>query len=183
MSVNSFSTRTFPIERGVRQWCPLLAALFIISKEPFLQLIKRITPKIHLPAIGYGVPVFAFTDVTVIVGNAEHVARITKACEIYETISAAKINKEKSEVLLLGSSLVDKDEVYGLPVKNNVKIPGSLFDREGPAERKVGQENKGYEGISKKKLEKVKCSLFTRIKVTNSGAFEDPLRLDCNTTK
>lgn len=52
VNINGHRTREFSVQRGVRQGCPLSASLFIISMEPFLQLIKRITPTMHLPAVG-----------------------------------------------------------------------------------------------------------------------------------
>lgn len=94
--VNGSLTKAFPVERGVRQGCPLSAALFIITMEPFLQMIKQKIPPFFLPVAGKTVPVFAFADdVTVIVENVEHVPRVLQICEDYGKLVVQRSIRKK----------------------------------------------------------------------------------------
>lgn len=166
--VNGHATREIRIERGVRQGCPLSAALFIITMEPLLQKIKQKTTPLFLPIIGKVVPVFAFADdVTVIINGAEEVKNVLQACESYERISGAKINKEKSELLFFGSKSVDTDEVYGVPVKREIKILGTYFNCSGPSKTNWWYKMKDLKEKIQQ-LEKIRVTIFARFQIAKS---------------
>lgn len=111
-------------------------------------------------------PVYAFADdATVVANNVEHVLKVPEACERYEKISGARVNREKSEVLLLGQRRVTTNNLYGLPLKENIKILGIIFDCNGPTKqnwtRKIEEIKQSI-----KKLEKVSSNMFERIQIS-----------------
>lgn len=169
--VNGVSTEAFPVERGIRQGCPLSAALFIITLEPFLQKIKKLTPPLFLPGFGMSVPVFAFADdVTVIVQRAEDILAVLQACKEYEQISGAKINRDKSALLCFGSRRVSSNMLYGIPVREEIKILGIDFNAQGPSKRTWYKKlNETREEIEK--LGKVKSTIFARIIIAKTHLF------------
>ncbi len=101
---NGVLTDTFPLERSVRQGCPLSALLYTISAEPLAAYIKQDNKiqGIQLPGGAINVINQFADDTTITVQNEESVKRIMESFEIYGKASGAKINVEKSEIMYVG---------------------------------------------------------------------------------
>jgi len=108
VQVNGKRSGVFPIERSVRQGCPLSPLLYVLALEP---LLRRLRGGWILPVLrGMTVPgpvkakLSAYAnDITVFVSSVSEIVAVNKVLARYEKITGAKINLEKSEGLRLGA--------------------------------------------------------------------------------
>ncbi len=104
VKVNGVLTDPFPLERSVRQGCPLSALLYSITAEPLATLIKKDKEIRGIP-IPHGrmslIHQYA-DDTTFTVRDSESINKIMKHMETYGKASGAKINIDKSEIMSIG---------------------------------------------------------------------------------
>ena len=100
--VNGHLSKPFIISRSVRQGCPLSALLYVLTLEPLLRKLAMLR---GIPReLGCGTSVSAYADdVTVIVSSHEHIELVGQSLQEYEAVTGAKINREKSVGLRLGT--------------------------------------------------------------------------------
>ncbi|KAI4900412.1 hypothetical protein NFI96_009713, partial [Prochilodus magdalenae] len=95
-----------PVQRGIRQGCPLSGQLYSLVIEPLLCRLRRDlrgVPTTSDPS-GTRVSLSAYADdVTVLVTAQEDVEVLESSLEVYEKASSAKVNWGKSEGFLMGS--------------------------------------------------------------------------------
>ena len=144
VKINGITTDTFKLERSVRQGCPLSALLYSLSAEPLAALLStnnNITG-IELPS-GKKSLIYQYADdTTITVKNRESSLETMKMLQIYENISGAKINVNKSEIMYVGIKDEDKIDI-GLNEKGDYfKILGVNLGKES----KNGRD-KVYEGL------------------------------------
>ena len=94
---NGVLTEAFAIKRGVKQGCPLSAALYILAINP---LLKRIKNDKRLSGVktsnGERVVVLAYADdVTVIVKNERELDIVKEHLIFHEEVSGSKLNHDK----------------------------------------------------------------------------------------
>lgn len=104
VKVNGVLTDPFPLERSVRQGCPLSALLYSISAEPLATLVKgdKEIRGIPIPHGGLSLIHQYADDTTFTVRDTESIIKVMKHMETYGKASGAKINVDKSEIMSIG---------------------------------------------------------------------------------
>ena len=104
--VNGVRSEPFTLTRSIRQGFPLSPMLYILALEPFLRKLKANLALHGLTLPGYltGARYTAYADdVSVLVKSSAEVEEVSKEIGRYEAVTGAKINREKSVGLRLGS--------------------------------------------------------------------------------
>ena len=104
LNINGFLSKPIPLNRGVRQGCPLSALLYVLVIEVFaLQL--RVNPNIVGFKVGGEKIVSAhyMDDTTIIIKQNRCFKEVIKEISDYEEASGAKVNYKKTKGLWTGS--------------------------------------------------------------------------------
>ena len=129
---NDFISDPFTPSRGVRQGCPLSALLYVLIAEVFAANV-RCDPAIKGVTVGkteFKIIQYADDTTLLLQGNQSSLA-IENHIANYEKASGAKINKDKSEGLWLGSFKNRPDSPLGFNwKKKTLKILGLYFGTE-----------------------------------------------------
>lgn len=98
---NGLITDAFPLERLVRQGCPFSAALYCLSVEPLVALLKADAQirGVLIPGGGVSIVQQYVDDTTITVRDVDSVNRVMECFELFGKASGAKISVEKTEVL------------------------------------------------------------------------------------
>jgi len=98
------------IERGVRQGCPMSCLLYNIAIEPLAEIIRRSTLKgFRIKGIQERTLVLLFADDTLVYMNKTDKKQILEnIINTFCKASIAKFNKEKTEILPVGSEKYKK---------------------------------------------------------------------------
>lgn len=132
--VNGRSSQPFPVQRGVRQGCPLSPLLYVLVFEAAITSLSResIVPRLPVPGSQCFPTLFAYADdLTICLASASTVSKVIECLEIYGRASGAAVNRRKSSILPLGSEFPYSD-VCGIPVCDTSRILGIHFNRRGP---------------------------------------------------
>lgn len=116
--VQGRTSASFPIERGVRQGCPLSPLLYILAIEPLLQNIfsESGIRNFPLPVGPPCTPIFAYADdITVVVPDSDSVASLLNTVDLYCQASGASLNRAKSAIMSLLPELGSSGCLHGLP--------------------------------------------------------------------
>ena len=106
VEVNGVRSKAFILSRSIRQGCPLSPMLYILALEPFLCKLRAnpILRGLTLPGAAVTARYTAYADdVTVLVTSSAEIEEVSKEIGRYEHVTGAKINREKSVGLRLGS--------------------------------------------------------------------------------
>ena len=106
VEVNGVRSEPFTLTRSIRQGCPLSPMLNILALEPFLRKLKAnpVLRGLTLPGASEVARYTAYADdVSVLVASSAEVEEVSKEIGRYEAVTGAKINREKSVGLRLGS--------------------------------------------------------------------------------
>ena len=115
---NGYSTAWFRLFRGVRQGCPLSAALFIMCVEVLAEIIRANTGIKGVQLEGKELKLSQFADdTTCFVTNEASVAELFATIEIFTKHSGLKLNKEKTQLIWLGSWKTRTDTIANLELK------------------------------------------------------------------
>lgn len=114
INVNRVLMETFQINRGVKQGCPLSAALYILTiRIPYLILYYPLLKKIKqdkriqgtLNSTNKTVKVIAYADdVMIIVKNQEQLGIVCDYFKMYEEVAGARLNQNKMEGVWIGEN-------------------------------------------------------------------------------
>ncbi len=126
VKVNGVLTDPFPLERSVRQGCPLSALLYSITAEPLATLIKKDKEIRGIP-IPHGrmslIHQYA-DDTTFTVRDSESINKIMKHMETYGKASGAKINIDKSEIMSIGGVDIGRCDIPFKVTNDHMRILG-----------------------------------------------------------
>ena len=115
--VNGFVSDEFPIQCSVRQGCSLSPLLYVLCMEPFAHRIRRdpMIKGIPMPGTQEQCKVCQYADDTnLFVSDIGSVRKILMLVELFELVSAAKLNKVKTFGLWLGCWRGRLDQPAGL---------------------------------------------------------------------
>ncbi|CAG2242715.1 unnamed protein product [Mytilus edulis] len=118
---NGFLTNYFHIKNGIRQGCPISALLYVLAAEPLhCRIVKNDKIKgIKVPNCDKEGLIYQHADDTTLsLCNKESIPEVFKEFDLYSKATGAKINRQKSEIICLGTgtlSVVEKDHI-GLKV-------------------------------------------------------------------
>ena len=105
LEINNIISNLFPVERSVRQGCPLSMSLFILFQEPFYRAIvaSRIIRPLRLPdsteikILGYA------DDSTLLIRDDESLLEIYNLIIQFEKAMGSKLNKNKTRIYGMGN--------------------------------------------------------------------------------
>lgn len=127
---NGFLTKYFDVKNGIRQGCPISALLYVLAAESLQSAIRK-----NYNIKGIAIPNsdkigLAFQhadDTTLTVGDHTSIWEAFNVFELYSEGTGAKINKEKSEIMCIGSGVLSDNDVKAIGIKqcyNVVQILG-----------------------------------------------------------
>lgn len=117
--INGHLSSPFPIQRSVRQGCPLSMLLFVLYLHPLLQRLERVC--------GEDLVVAYADDVTVIVSSTQKINDIKHLFLQFEQAAGAKLNLQKTKSVDVGFSDGNPLSVPWLQTSNTVKVLGVIF--------------------------------------------------------
>ena len=129
---NGWTSKPFPLKKGIRQGCPLSALLFLLVVEVLAANIRKdknngINIKIKGENKLIQISQLA-DDTTLFFNNEEAIMNGLNIVEKFGKVSGLKLNKEKTEGLWLGTGENRKDLLAGVNWdKNSVKALGVHF--------------------------------------------------------
>lgn len=123
VNVNGQLTECFEVHRGVKQGCPLSAALYVISISPLVKIIQNDKRLEGVKVGNERVIISAYADdITVFVKSQTELDIIYEHFKIYEKISRAVLNHHKSEAVWIGN--LSKQFPIHINVKEEIKVLG-----------------------------------------------------------
>ncbi len=154
---NGFFTKHVPIKNSIKQGCPVSALLYVLAAEPLGQAIMK-NDKINGVRISNTdteAKIFQHADDTNIFARTkESIHEAFNTLDLYSQASGAKINKQKSEIMCLGSGTLTDAEIDQLQIQrceNVTKVLGIY----------VGKDRKLCENLNwKDKIKRIKTILF-----------------------
>jgi hypothetical protein len=125
--VNNQLTGKVPLNRGIKQGCPLAALLYIVYIEPFILTLQN-----HIKGIEIGSTQFKTScyidDIHMFVSDEYEISTIAVIIEKYHQCTNSQINLSKSQILGLGRwSHKNNCTVDWLKTVNIMEILGVLF--------------------------------------------------------
>ncbi len=125
---NGKCTEFFGITRGIRQGCPISAYLFIMSAELLAIQIRENDNIKGINLNGYQVKIMQMADdTTVFVKDFISLHRVLTVVHLFFKASGLKINKSKSDAMLLGSNKTYTLKPYGINWKEDYIYSLGIF--------------------------------------------------------
>ncbi|CAC5379785.1 unnamed protein product [Mytilus coruscus] len=154
---NGFLTKYVPLCNSIKQGCPMSAILYVLAAEPLGQALLK-NNNIHGIKIPFSVKeskYFAHADdTTLTVADKNSVTEAFKIFDLYSQASGAKINREKSEILCLGSTKISEKELeqFGIKLCENVTKLLGIY---------IGKDKQLCESLNwDDKIKKIKTILY-----------------------
>ncbi|KAJ4451298.1 hypothetical protein ANN_02759 [Periplaneta americana] len=125
IQINGYFTKPIPIQKSVRQGCPLSMILFTLCLEPLLRMIDRHLTLMPNPM---GIPtVQAYADdISVICRNESQLGNLVDILTLYCNATNARVNYKKSALLPLGE-WNPEISIAHIPVRFEARILGIIF--------------------------------------------------------
>lgn len=158
--VNGQLSAPFPVERGIRQGCPLSPLLFVLAIDPLLRRVAN-SPGIRgFPLPGQAqVKVSAYADdVSLFLRDDSSFTAFSRLYSIYSELSGAQINRGKSKALRFGAFTSDLwGEVEWIAA---VKVLGVTYHASGEVARET------WTGIVKKAKKRLSVAAQFKLSFT-----------------
>ncbi|KAL3698329.1 hypothetical protein R1sor_012405 [Riccia sorocarpa] len=117
VQVNESLTPEFPLQRGVRQGCPLAPLLFALASIPFILAIQSAAADGKLKTLKLPMSSALADDTTIYLALHEPTFRlIFDILNVFQFAAGAKINFRKSKILILGRYAQIPDWLCSLPI-------------------------------------------------------------------
>ena len=111
---NGHASTFFPLQRGVRQGCPLSGILFILGIELFARALKNKSSLKDIEVNNHEIKIDQYADdTTVFVRDRESVLELLNLLEKFSSLSGLEINTSKTEALWLGQWKDNQDTPFG----------------------------------------------------------------------
>ena len=158
--LNGFRTRQIPIQRSVREGCPLSMTLYSICLKPLIQTIDKNISGIRIGKTQTRTAIVAYADdVTVFLTRVEDIPKLEGTLHRFEAATGAKVNVTKSRTLALGN-WNKSNTIINIPNYNDVTILGYQFTNINTAAAKTWS------------------SVVARMQATAQDAYQRHLTLD-----
>ena len=167
---NGKTSKYFKLGRACRQGDPIAPYLFIIALEPLVLKIKSTLSGYALPG-GNAKESGLADDLTCFPINEREVKELFKIIQKFTEVSGLEVNKDKSEMLLIGEWNMEEIRPLGFEFVNTLKITGVHF---GKFEHKSKVDKLNFDTMIRKmenNFQKWKCrilSVLGRITVAKS---------------
>ena len=126
VKVNGNLSEFIAVNRGLKQGCPLSAALYVVAISPLLTKIKNDSRLKGTDLYGNSIRVMAYADdVTVMLNNQKEWDIIREHFNEYEQVSGAKLNDSKTECIWVGEER--RMPRLRIEIKKEIKILGIRF--------------------------------------------------------
>ncbi len=134
---NGVITDAFPLERSVRQGCPLSSILYTIIAEPLGTLLKKdkYISGIELPGGGSCVVQQFADDTTLTVKNMASIDRAIEVINMYGRASGSRINVGKSEIMFINTAEPQQENIPFKIQSKHIKILGTYIGKDVGAAR------------------------------------------------
>ena len=111
---NGLASTFFPLQRGVRQGCPLSGILFVLPIELFAKALKNKSSVKGIEVNNHEIKIAQYADdTTVFVLDRESVLELLNLLEEFSSLSGLEINTSKTEALWLGQWKDNQDTPFG----------------------------------------------------------------------
>ena len=118
---NGFASPFFTIERGIRQGCPISALLFLLVVESMADKIRCANDIQGIDINGITVTISQLADdTTLFLNDISSVKSVLNILCHFAKCAGLKLNKDKSEVIVLGNKTCDSEYVCGLKIKKKL---------------------------------------------------------------
>lgn len=116
---NGHVSKYFQIKNSVRQGCPLSALLFVLTAEPLALHIKANSDilGIKVQSISLNSLIYQHADdTTLTLSDTNSIKQVFQEFKKYSMASGSKVNRAKSEILCLGKSYINGEELIQLGI-------------------------------------------------------------------
>lgn len=167
VNVNGVLTETFSIRRGVKQGCPLSAALYVLAINPLLHRIKNDNRLTGVKSgSGKRVVVLAYADdITIIIKNQAELDIVLEHLSFYEEVSGSKLNQDKTEGVWFGRS--ETKPIVNLLDMETMTVLGVHFNNKDSYEKNWHDKDKEI-NEDLERWENKSCSYRTKILIIKS---------------
>ncbi|GFR94524.1 reverse transcriptase [Elysia marginata] len=129
-------SESFPLERGVRQGCPVSPLLFIIAVE-ILALNVCQDEKIlgiQLPNATKSLKILQYADdTTLFLRNITDLKEVLEKIKQFSIVSGLKLNEDKSKILKMNKQQMQISHLENIKIVEKMKVLGIVFSSETSA--------------------------------------------------
>uniref|UniRef100_A0A3B1IC81 Reverse transcriptase domain-containing protein n=1 Tax=Astyanax mexicanus TaxID=7994 RepID=A0A3B1IC81_ASTMX len=160
VKVNGKLTEKIDICRGVKQGCPLSAALYVLAINPLLTSLKKEEKLtgvyVNSELNKYVVSAFA-DDITIFIKNQDELNTVFEHFKTYERTSGASLNQSKTEAVWIGDD--GENENINIELKKEIKILGIYINNVNCVENNWSNWNISYI----EKIELIKMFILSKL--------------------
>lgn len=117
--VNGYLSAAFPIQRSVRQGCPLSMLLFVLYLHPLLSRLEQLS--------GEDLVIAYADDISIICTSVQKLEMMRDTFARFELVSGAKLNWQKTNSIDVGFIEGNPLPIPWLQTTNTIKILGIVF--------------------------------------------------------